>query len=235
MKVGRRDTSNWGWTLPRSDCQTVPYRSDRDAAQPALGQPYSWNGFTNTEPFSEQNRGSMPTRTQGQSAPLRPELPSRNAVDGTSEGTGPWTGEQVDRGSRRDGAINAFSAASLTVAGPVARQPSLDIPTLLRYRLRVMALFVFGSSLLCFALHPIRTTFDSQSVWLIAVPRIINLVVLAGLTAYIWRPRSYSLAKLRVYEVVLFAVLVVHYILEAYPPKFVTRGWFPLYAQRHVS
>src|SRR5215475_6772068 len=63
----------------------------------------------------------------------------------------------------------------------------------------------------------------------------MNVVILAVLAVLVWRPRPYSLANLRVFELVLLGVLVVHYIWESYPPMFLTPGWFPLYAQRHVS
>jgi serine/threonine-protein kinase len=156
-------------------------------------------------------------------------------VEPPGDETGPYVRGPTASAGPTESVVAAPGSLQRGAGEPVARRPPLELPALLRYRLRIVVLIAVSSSLLFFALHSLRTTFDAQSVWLIVVPRTVNVAVLAVLSVVIWRPRSYSLTNLRLFEVVLFGVLVVHYIWESYPPMFVTPGWFPLYAQRHVS
>ncbi|MFO0841081.1 MAG: protein kinase [Gemmataceae bacterium] len=149
--------------------------------------------------------------------------------------TGPAQPASASATGSQNRTVPPGGPARLTVGGGRLNHPYLEIQSLLRYRLRIVALVAFGSSFLFFALHSLRATFDEQYVWLVVVPRVLNVAVLSALTVIIWRPRSYPLPKLRAFEGVLFGVLVAHYIAESYPPLFVTPGWFPMYAQRHLS
>jgi len=156
-------------------------------------------------------------------------------VEPRGDETGPDVRGPTVSAGPTEGAGEAPETLWLGAGKPVARLPTLELQALLQSRLRFVVLVAFGTSLLFFALHSSRTTFDAQSVGLVAVPRTVNVAVLAALLVVIWRPRPHTLARLRLFEVVLLGVLVVHYLWETYPLMFVTPGWFPLYAQRHVS
>jgi serine/threonine-protein kinase len=112
---------------------------------------------------------------------------------------------------------------------------SLEIQTLLRYRLRIIVIIALVVNVVFNALRFLRTDFTPQLIRQELVPAGAFIIVLAVFTAILWRRRTYALSQLRWLESVLFATATVYYVGETYGPLFADPAWLVEYAQRHPT
>jgi eukaryotic-like serine/threonine-protein kinase len=122
--------------------------------------------------------------------------------------------------------VSPGDPARLTVGGAGLNHPYLEIQALLRKRLRVATLIALGISLLFFALNFLRHSLDTRTVWLLYVPGGVFLAVNTVAAVLVWRLDAPSLRRLRVCEVVMFAVYVTYVAWVHYHTFFVTNAWF---------
>jgi len=113
--------------------------------------------------------------------------------------------------------------------------PSLEIQTLLRQRLRTVGLIGVCGMGTFYALRFLRVDFTPTFIWRSMVPGGCYLVLLAVCTALLWSKRAYSLHQLRLFEAVMFGLTAIYYTAETYNQLFVDPGWLVTYAQRHPA
>jgi tRNA A-37 threonylcarbamoyl transferase component Bud32 len=114
------------------------------------------------------------------------------------------------------------------------RVQSLELPTLLRKRLRsltVIELLAFG---FFYAGRFFRSiTFTPLFIWGLMIPGSAFIAFMTGMAAFLWRRRLFSLRQLRIVEGMVFGAIALFYLNETYIAVFVEPGWFSSYAQRH--
>jgi eukaryotic-like serine/threonine-protein kinase len=121
----------------------------------------------------------------------------------------------------------------LAVFRPNATE-SLEIPALLRYRLRVLSLITVIGFGFFDALRFVRLDLTPAVIW-VMLPGIVYLAAAAALAAVLWRRRIYSLSQLRSIEGLLFGITALYLVIDTYIALFVPPAWLPLYVMRHVS
>jgi serine/threonine-protein kinase len=147
-------------------------------------------------------------------------------VEPPGDETGPYRRDPAETVGPAESAAAAPATPPPGAGNRVARHAPPEIPALLRYRLRVLALMAFGLALLFFALNFSRHPLDTRTVWLVYAPGGVFLAATAVGAALVWRPDALSLRRLRASEVVLFAVIVTYVAWVHYHTLFLTNAWF---------
>ena len=132
----------------------------------------------------------------------------------------------------QEGEFARLEAGSTRGAGS---PQALEIQVLLRHRLRIGVLIIFGAIAVFYAMRFLRLEFTSRIIWRTMVPGAAYLAVLAVLAAILWRKRIYTLSQLRSLEALLFGMTTLHFVGETYTPLFIEPGWLLAYVSRHAS
>jgi len=114
---------------------------------------------------------------------------------------------------------------------------SVEIQTLLRQRLRILALIAFGGFAFFNAFRFLRLDMTPTYVWQIMVPSAVYLGISLVLIATLWNARPYTLRQLRWLEGLFFGITTLYQAWETYATLFLLQGqgWLLEYAQRHPS
>jgi eukaryotic-like serine/threonine-protein kinase len=118
---------------------------------------------------------------------------------------------------------------------PWASLQSLDIQTLLRHRLRILALVALIANTAFNAMRFMRHDLTPHVVWGTLMPAAMYVAALAAMAVVLWRPQIYTLSRLRVLEGLFFGIATVYYLEETYNPLFIGEAWLVVYAQRHPA
>jgi serine/threonine-protein kinase len=111
----------------------------------------------------------------------------------------------------------------------------LDLPSLLRRRLRILVLIGLVFFGLFHALRIFRLDFSPHDIWFTMVPGVAFLGAEAALAVILWSKRPLPLSGLRILEGCFFGLVVVFFAWENWTTLFSGRSWFPVYAQRHPA
>jgi serine/threonine-protein kinase len=129
------------------------------------------------------------------------------------------------------GAPPAGPAGRIQAAPRLEFGPSTfgEIQALLRKRLRIIALICSVSFAAFLPIEYFSYDRMPEFVWFRLVPHMSMLALVAALAVVLWSNRQFSLARLRLMELILFAVLNVGFSWDLYGSL---RVWLPIYAAR---
>lgn len=107
---------------------------------------------------------------------------------------------------------------------------SIETRDLLRQRLTIIVLVGLLTNAVMNAVRFVRLQplFSTANIWHVWVPAGLNMLVLVGLTAVLWRKRIYNLAQLRWIEAVTFGIATLFFLSETYFTNFEPSGGYLL-------